>query len=99
MIATSTLPVRSSPSASSGCVSIRLISRLGYRFASVASAAGTSDPFAEAKPARRTRPAFNPTWADSSAPAASMRPIDLGGALGQQLPGRGEPDPAADALQ
>jgi hypothetical protein len=25
-------------------------------------------------------------------------PDDLGGSLGQQLPGRGEPDPAADAL-
>jgi hypothetical protein len=33
------LPVRSSSSASSGCVSVRLISMLGYRFASVASAA------------------------------------------------------------
>src|SRR5215216_6930934 len=70
MTATSILPVRSSSSASSGWVSVTLISRLGYRLASVASAAGTSDPFAEAKAARRTRPAFSPTWAESSAPAA-----------------------------
>src|ERR687885_1870724 len=99
MTAISTLPVRSSSSASSGCVSVTLISRLGCRFASVASAAGTSEPFAEAKAARRTRPAFSPTWADSSAPAASDPPDDLGRAVRQQLSGRGEPDPATDPLQ
>jgi hypothetical protein len=44
MIATSTLPVRSSSIASGGCVSVRLISRLGCLPASAATAAGTSDP-------------------------------------------------------
>jgi hypothetical protein len=92
------LPVRSSSSASSGCVSVTLISRLGYRFARVASAAGTSDPFAEAKAPSRTRPAFSRTWAELGSGAVDAAD-DLGGAVGEQLPGRGEPDPSADPLQ
>ena len=99
MTATSILPVRSNSSASTGCVSVRLISRPGCRSASVASAAGTSDPLAEAKPASRTRPAFNPTWAESSAPAASMRPMISAARSASSSSGGREPDPAADALQ
>ena len=38
-------------------------------------AAGTSDPIADEKPASRTRPAVSPTWAESSASAASIRPM------------------------
>src|SRR3954468_10456174 len=67
-------PVRSSSSASSGCVSVRCTCRPGCFRGSAARAPRTSDPIAEEKPASRTRPAFRPTWADSSASAASSRP-------------------------
>ena len=99
MIATSILPVRSSSSASGGCVSVRLICRPGCLPASAATARGTSDPIAEEKPARRTRPAVSPTWADELRVGGVDASDDLGRAVGQQLPGRGEPDAAADPLQ
>jgi hypothetical protein len=73
--------------------------RPGCLLASVATRRGTSDPIAEAKPARRTRPAVSPDVGGQLRAGGIDAPDDLGGAVGQQLPGRGEPDPAADPLQ
>ena len=99
MIATSTLPVRSSSIASGGCVSVRLISRPGC--------------LAGQRRHRRRHERSDRRGEGGQAHAAGGQPDvggqlraggvdaadDLGGAVGQQLPGRGEPDPSADPLQ
>ena len=99
MIATSTFPVRSSSSASSGWVSVEAISRPGC-------SRRQRGARRRHERADRRGEAGQPHTAGVQADVGGELRVggvdaadDLRGAVGQQLPGLGEADPAADPLQ